>query len=255
VRRGRLTVVRAVTAAAPVVYTEETENANPEDRLAAIDLVILDLDGTLYSSTATTLGAVERAVNDLNERHGLGYPRPSDELILSGVGLTRREFTARVFPELPERYHEEIDELVWHWERELVQNGRGSLFPGAVDALESLSSDGHRLAVATNAGRGYMNHILDYFDIRRYFAEARCAGQEGTRDKADLIALILLELAATPGSAVMVGDRRSDIEAARRAGTFAIGCTWGFASGAELRGADRLIDRFDELPDAVRALG
>ena len=228
---------------------------NPEDRLAAIDLVILDLDGTLYSSTATTLGAVERAVNDLNDRHGLGFARPTDELILAGVGLTRREFAAKVFPELPPRYHEEIDELVWHWERELVRNGRGSLFPGAVDALESLSSDGRLLAVATNAGRGYMNHILDYFDIRRYFAEARCAGQEGTRDKADLIALILDGLAVAPDRSVMVGDRQSDIDAARRAGTRAIGCTWGFASGTELAQADRLIDRFGELPDAVRALG
>jgi phosphoglycolate phosphatase len=226
-----------------------------EDRLAAIDLVILDLDGTLYSSTATTLGAVERAVRDLNDRHGLGYARPADDLVLSSVGLTRREFAAKVFPDLPGRYHDEIDELVWHWERELVTNGRGSLFPGALEALEALSSDGRRLAVATNAGRGYMDHILDYFGIRRRFADARCAGQEGTRDKADLIALILAELTADAGRSVMVGDRRSDIDAARRAGTFAIGCTWGFASTAELRGADRLIDRFDELPVAVRALG
>lgn len=223
--------------------------------MGAIDLVILDLDGTLYSSTATTLGAVERAVLDLNERHGLGFVRPPDELILSGVGLTRREFARKVFPDLPERYHEEIDELVWRWERELVKNGRGSLYPGAVDVLGVLSSDGHRLAVATNAGRGYMDHILDCFGIRHYFADARCAGQEGTRDKADLIARILDELSATAGRSVMVGDRQSDIDAARRAGTFAIGCTWGFGSGAELEGADRLIERFDELPGAVRALG
>jgi HAD superfamily hydrolase (TIGR01549 family) len=223
--------------------------------LSKIDLVILDLDGTLYSSTATTLGAVERAVRDLNDRHGLDLRRPPDELILSGVGLTRREFAAKVFPDLPERYHGEIDELVWHWERELVQNGRGSLYPGAIDALEAIASGGYRLAVATNAGRGYMNHILDYFEIRRYFADARCAGQEGTLDKAELIALILDELSAAPWRAVMVGDRRSDVDAARRAGVFAIGCTWGFGSGPELEDADELIGRFDELPGAVSALG
>ena len=52
--------------------------------MANIDLVILDLDGTLYSSTATTLGAVERAVHDLNERHGDVAAFPSDDLVLSG---------------------------------------------------------------------------------------------------------------------------------------------------------------------------
>lgn len=219
-----------------------------------IDLVILDLDGTLYSSTATTLGAVERAVSDLNERHGLSLARPANELILSAVGLTRKEFSAKVFPSLPERYHEEIDDLVWYWERELVTRGRGSLFPGALDALDDLAARGHRLAVATNAGTGYMNHILDYFDIRGRFEAVRCAGAEGTLDKSELLALILDELSGAPGSSVMVGDRLSDVRAARRAGTLAIGCTWGFASRGELEAADRVIDSFDELPGAVDEL-
>lgn len=219
--------------------------------LNAIELVMLDLDGTLYSSTATTLGAVERAVKDVNERHGLDLERPSNELILSSVGLTRSEFAAAVFPTLPERYHDDIDKLVWYWERELVTRGRGSLFPGAVDALDDMAERGLRLAVATNAGIGYMNHILDYFELRDRFVDARCAGAEGTTDKSELIALILATLSCEADRSVMVGDRRSDIEAADRAGTRAIGCTWGFASRGELEGADRVIDRFEELPGAV----
>lgn len=217
--------------------------------------MILDLDGTLYSSTATTLGAVERAVEDLNERHGLAVARPPNELILSGVGLTRKQFAAKVFPALPKRYHKEIDDLVWHWERELVTRGRGSLFPGALDALDRLAASGHALAVATNAGTGYMNHILDYFDIRGRFAAARCAGGEGTRDKGELLDMILEELSVRPERSVMVGDRLSDVSAARRAGTLAIGCTWGFASRGELEAADCVIDSFDELPEAVERLG
>lgn len=223
--------------------------------MRAIDLVILDLDGTLYSSTATTLGAVERALGDLNERHGLDFPRPEDDLILSGVGSTRREFARKVFPALPRRFHEEIDELVWYWERELVAKGRGSLYPGALDTLRTLSADGYTLAVATNAGRGYMNHILDYFEIRRFFADARCAGEEGTLDKAELIERILDTLSVAPERTVMVGDRQSDIDAASRVGAHAIGCTWGFGSDSELRRADRLIDRFEDLLPALEAIG
>ncbi|MBD3348797.1 MAG: HAD hydrolase-like protein [Candidatus Eisenbacteria bacterium] len=223
--------------------------------LGRIDLVILDLDGTLYSSTATTLGAVERAVKALNERHGLAVEQPSNEEILSGVGMTRREFAEAVFPELPERYYDDMDDLIWHWERELVTGGRGSLFPGALDALEDLKASGHTLAVATNAGTGYMDHILDYFDIRRLFAEARCAGTEGTTDKRDLLELITRSLNRDPAESVMVGDRRSDIDAADRAGAHSIGCTWGFGSRDELAGADLVIDDFGELEGAVEALG
>jgi phosphoglycolate phosphatase-like HAD superfamily hydrolase len=144
--------------------------------LANIDLVILDLDGTLYSSTATTLGAVERAVRDLNERHGDVAAPPSDDLVLSGVGATREDFARKVFPALVEEYIEEIDDLIWHWERTLVDDGQGALFPGAVRALEEMREMGFLLGVATNAGSGYMNHILDYFEIRPFFDDARCAG-------------------------------------------------------------------------------
>jgi phosphoglycolate phosphatase len=220
--------------------------------LPNLDLVILDLDGTLYSSTATTLGAVANAVRDLNARHGEVAEVPSNELVLSGVGCTRDEFARKVFPALPEQYIEEIDDLIWHWERTLVDDGRGSLFPGAVEALEAMRGDDLMLGVATNAGAGYMNHILDFFDIRRFFDEARCAGIEHTSHKGELIDIITANLGVQPARAAMVGDRRSDIHGAREAGALAIGCTWGFATRDELVDADRVVDSFHELTELVR---
>jgi phosphoglycolate phosphatase len=218
-------------------------------------LVILDLDGTLYSSRATTLGAVTHAVADLNARHGLDMQPPGEGQILAGVGCTRVEFAKRVFPALPSLYHEEIDKLVWHWERELIAAGLGSLFPGAREALEELRRDGFPLAMATNAGKPYMDAILDRFDVRRLFDECRCAGDGAAGDKSDLIRAIVASLGVDASSSVMVGDRRSDIAAAEKAGTLSVGCTWGFGTRDELSGADRLVHRFDELPPLVRAWG
>jgi HAD superfamily hydrolase (TIGR01549 family) len=221
--------------------------------LANVDLVILDLDGTLYSSTATTLGAVERAVRDLNERHGDVAAPPSDDLVLSGVGATREDFARKVFPALAEEYIEEIDDLIWHWERTLVDDGQGALFPGAVRALGEMREMGFLLGVATNAGSGYMNHILDHFEIRPFFDDARCAGEERTSHKGKLIDLIRERLSVAPGRTVMVGDRHTDIYGARAAGALAVGCTWGFASRDELKDADRVIDNFAQLTNLLRS--
>jgi phosphoglycolate phosphatase len=221
--------------------------------LHRIDLVVLDLDGTLYSSSATTLGAVELAVRDLNARHGDVIAPPGDDLVLSGVGSTREEFARKVFPELDEKYIVEIDQLIWHWERTLVDDGMGALFPGAEKALEGMRRMGLKLGVATNAGSGYMNHILNYFDIRRFFDDARCAGEERTSHKGQLIDLILAGLSVEAGRTVMVGDRSTDIRGARESGALAIGCTWGFASRDELRDADALVDSFGELTDLLRS--
>ena len=219
-----------------------------------MDLVILDLDGTLYSSTATTIGAVTRAVGDLNERHGTAIEEPTGERILSGIGFAREDFVARVFPELAEDLRGEMSDLVWRWEHNLICSGEGSLFPGAVEALDAMAAEGKTLAVATNAGTGYMNFVLDYFAIRRYFRDVRCAESEGTRDKSRLIDVILSSLGADARAAVMVGDRMSDIDAGLRSGTRTIGCTWGFGTRRELEEADAVVDRFPELPPAVREL-
>ena len=56
--------------------------------------------------------------------------------------------------------------------------------------------------------------------------------------------------------AVMVGDRRFDLEGARANGLQSIGVLWGIGERPELvdAGADRLIERPDQLPDAVTEL-
>jgi len=221
--------------------------------VARFDLVILDLDGTLYSSTRTTLGAVERAVRDLNERHGLDVPVPDDATILGGIGSTRKDFARAVFPDLDDVYYEDVDALIWKWEDALICQGLGALYPGVVETLGALARSGYRLAVATNAGAGYMDQVLDVFELRRFFDDVRCAGREGTNDKARLIARILERLDVRPSRAVMVGDRGTDIDAARRSGTGSIACTWGFGSEAELTRADRTAREMLELVPIIES--
>ncbi len=219
----------------------------------ALDLVILDLDGTIYSSTATTVGAVEMAVRDINERHDLDIPRPTPERIMSGVGNTREHYVTTVLPTLPEEHIAEMSDLIWHWEHELIAGGKGSLFPGVLEGLVRLREAGYLLAIATNAGTGYMHFVLDTFDLRSYFSETWCAGERGTLNKADLILGILTTLDVWPKRAVMVGDRSSDIAAAKSAGTWSIGCDWGFAAGNEFDGAERIIHSFTELAPLVES--
>lgn len=231
----------------------QTSETTLEKNTRALDLVILDLDGTIYSSTATTVGAVEMAVRDINDRHGLQIPRPTSEQIMGGVGNTREHYVATVLPTLSQEYIDEMSDLIWHWEHELIAGGKGSLFPGVLEGLELLREAGYLLGIATNAGTGYMHFVLDTFDLRSYFSETWCAGERGTLNKADLILGILTTLDVWPRRAVMVGDRSSDIAAAKSAGTWSIGCDWGFAAGNEFDGAERVIRSFAELAPLVES--
>ena len=59
-----------------------------------------------------------------------------------------------------------------------------------------------------------------------------------------------------PGPAVMVGDHRNDVQAARGAGLPCIFAAWGYGPPAMADGADAVADRFAELPEiAARLLG
>ena len=220
--------------------------------MRTVDLIIFDLDGTLYSSTATTVGALECAVRDINERHGLKIPQPTEAEVMGGVGNAREDYVHGVLPAVPEEHVGEVADLIWHWEHELIVGGKGSLFPGILGGLERLKASGYELAVATNAGTSYMNFVLDYFDIRKYFSEASCAGEQRSGDKGDLITGIIQRLGVLPWQAVMVGDRSSDIHAAQKAGVWSVGCTWGFASSTELDGADETAGSFLDLLELLK---
>lgn len=215
--------------------------------MPSVDLLILDLDGTIFSSGDTTVGAVTRAVDELNERHGHVADQPTGEQILAGIGSTEGDYIRTVFPSLEGRFHDEMIELIWRWERRLIEDGHGGLFPGVRETLEELGSGGLTLAIASNAKSDYMSLILDHFGIGGHFDQSKCAGSEGTTDKAHLVRDILETLEVEARRAVMAGDRESDVRAARSCGTWSVGCTWGFGSRGEIAGADRIIDRFPDL--------
>jgi phosphoglycolate phosphatase len=63
------------------------------------------------------------------------------------------------------------------------------------------------------------------------------------------------ETGSEPSETLMVGDTSFDMEMARAAGARAIGVGWGYHPPEllEAAGAERILERFDELLDCVGA--
>jgi len=125
--------------------------------------------------------------------------------------------------------------------------------PGIPEALEAL--DGRRLAVATSKPQAFAEPLLEAMGLRAHFAVV--AGPDlsaRAEDKTETLGRALHTLG--PTRAVMVGDRSFDISAAHAHGLPAIGVTWGIGTPGELHdaGAERTIDRPDELPGAAAVL-
>jgi phosphoglycolate phosphatase len=65
-----------------------------------------------------------------------------------------------------------------------------------------------------------------------------------------------MELDSTPRQTIVVGDSEIDMETAHNANCHALGVSWGFRPRQvlETAGAERIIDRPEELLDLIRAI-
>jgi uridine kinase len=102
-----------------------------------------------------------------------------------------------------------------------------------------------RVGVASNCAQGYLDHMLDRLGMGRFVEEARCLDSPRVRSKADMIA-DLLEAFGTR-SAVFVGDRATDRDAAWENGLPHVHCDFGFASAGEEVAAEGCIEDLGAL--------
>jgi phosphoglycolate phosphatase len=211
--------------------------------------VIFDVDGTLYQTERVAIPAFRRTFESLR-REGLyqGAP-PSEEKILSCFGMTIPELWETLLPDASMDVRDRANERLASYEIELMKEGEGRLYPSVVEVLSSLHKQKIRLYVASNGEERYVNTVLETTGIAPLIHKAYAAGTYKTEKKSELVALLLR--AQNLQRAVMVGDRRSDIEAGRDHGLPTVGCDFGFADADELVDATVLIKRFDQLPDVL----
>ncbi len=105
--------------------------------------------------------------------------------------------------------------------------------------LDALRDTGWRLVTATSKAVDPVHRILDRLEIADRFTAVAAAPMNGEgADKVSVIAAAIAMVGdgsdGSDGSIVMVGDRGSDIEAARHHGLVSIAARWGYATDGEL---------------------
>ena len=110
---------------------------------------------------------------------------------------------------------------------------------------------GYILALATSKPIDMTDVVLDRFGLRRYFDFIGARDNEGLmHTKADVIDHVTASLGIKDKSeAVMIGDRKYDIQGAKATGLDSIGVLFGYGSRDELltAGADHLAEDYDSL--------
>jgi phosphoglycolate phosphatase len=215
--------------------------------------IAFDLDGTLVDSAPDLLNTLNVVLAGIK----LG-PVPHSQtrnLVGGGARVLIERGLALHGVQLPEAAVDRLfAQFLEHYEVHLADQSLP--FPGVVEALDQLQAQDARLIVVTNKIERFSVKLLGALGLADRFAVIAGPDTYGVR-KPDP-GHLLTAIARSGGhstSAVMIGDSETDVTLARRAKVPVVAVSWGYSSipVRELN-ADRLVDRFAEIPEAAAAL-
>ena len=191
------------------------------------DAVVFDLDGTLCDAEDGIVSSVKYAMDQL------GLPIPEGTDLREVVGPPLRDYF-HVMLRVPE---ERVEEAMRIYRRDFSSRGMYlySVYPHIRSILHMLHENGVHVALATSKPQWLAQDILRYFGLEEDFD--RVMGEVDGPEKLGKPELIRRALPEKYKHAVMVGDRKFDVEGAREAGVECIGAAYGCGTEEELMDA------------------
>lgn len=221
----------------------------------ALELVALDLDGTLVDSAPDIAHGVGTALE------AVGFARPSEALVRTWIGDGLETLIVRALAygareagvhDDPARQSVAVAAFLECYAANLFV--RSTLYPHTEAALDVLLTRGLRLCCVTNKAYGLSVPLLAEAGIADRF-ELVLGGDSLAEKKPSPLPLLVAaeQLGVQPAAAALVGDSHQDLRAARAAGFRFVHAAYGYGKvdAAEAATAPRI----DSLAELEAALG
>ncbi|SRR5690606_14945502 len=216
-------------------------------------LVLFDCDGTLVDSQHVICAAMADAFG------ACGLEPPPREAVLSIVGLSLTEAMGRLAASVEPAA---IERLVACYRTAFQQacaspQGAQPLFEGALEAVTALASrDDVVLGIVTGKSRRGLERVLDATGLASYFHVRQTADDAPSKPHPGMVLQAMAATGIAAQDTLVIGDTVFDIEMAAAAEAAPIGVAWGYHPPGDLHaaGARYVLNRFDELHDAIEAL-
>ncbi len=188
-------------------------------------LVILGFDGTIADTSPGILYCMNTTAR------AMGYSPVPHEALFGVIGVSLEQGFMNIYGMKPD----EIEYAMNNYSKLYSMKGEEMilLYDGIQESLESLKSNGAKLAIVTQKNRRYVSNMLNaYRQIGMLFDVVCATDVEIRQEKSDMLTDVCRHFDIEPGDAVFVGDSYVDAAAAAAAGVdFAAALYgWGFRS-------------------------
>jgi phosphoglycolate phosphatase len=212
-------------------------------------MILIDVDGTLVDSVPDLAFCVDATMDRLD------LPRRGEAAVRLWVGngverLVERALTndlegkpdpglfSRALPIFNALYADNTAK-------------RSRLYPGVRVGLDYLKASGYRLGCVTNKAACFTEPLLEELGVHEDF-EVVVSGDTTARKKPDPMPLLYAAeaMGSRPEDSLMIGDSKSDVQAARAAGFQIICMSYGYNHGEDIRRyePDAVVDSMAQLP-------
>ncbi|GHC75893.1 phosphoglycolate phosphatase [Limoniibacter endophyticus] len=187
---------------------------------------VFDLDGTLIHTAPDLLDSLNHCL----EAAGMQTASTSEFTRFVGMGvkvMLERAFEAQQKRATPEQFQAMFDQFIGHYSGNMP--GKSQPYPGILDALDRLDEAGFDLAICTNKTEALATQLIAGLDLTRRF-KILTGGDTFPFRKPDPRHIIetVRKIGNDPERAIMVGDSRADINAAKAAGIPVIAVDFGY---------------------------
>jgi len=211
---------------------------------AQIKVIAFDLDGTLIDTSQAMLDVNHQVFSEAID-NGDANKQPTKEEVYSTFGMIGDEAWNTLASEIPDErsdhYKERHNELL----RDKMDT-QSYVLPGVPELLKSLA-DRYDLATASNCGEAYLARVLAKDGLKELITYPLCAGSVNAEQKSDVLRELLRQSGLDTSEVLMVGDRKSDVDAAKEAGIPVVGVRSEFGDADELQTAGVVIDKIEDL--------
>lgn len=200
------------------------------------DGIIFDVDGTLWYSCDKVAKIWSAEVEKYT-----GQPCHWDGKALEKqFGKTMDDIMLDLLPQLTQEQRHELGGNCFAQENIGLAKDPGVLYPGVAETLPTLAAN-HRLFIVSNCQKGYIEVLLDSYNLRDCFEGWLCWEDTGEEKSVTIRALMDRYGLKKP---VYVGDTQGDADACAKAGIDMIFAAYGLG---QVENPKMTIDAFADL--------